>query len=112
MLDALKLYSVKQRIYLNTLILIFKIQNNMVPGYMNEDNFTERWWLQIAPHTRKHQRKTPWYEGLKLFIELEAAIQQEIVLDSLDSEVRKRERFFQGAFQEISREEMSGEEMA
>jgi hypothetical protein len=75
------LYSVKQRIYLNTLILIFKIKNNMVPGHMNEDNF--KIILRNADDFR-----LPTYKktGLKLFDELKAAIKQEIVLDRFRGE--------------------------
>jgi hypothetical protein len=37
MLDALKMLSVQQRVNYNTLILIFKIRNKMVPTYLQDE---------------------------------------------------------------------------
>jgi hypothetical protein len=37
MLDVLEFHSVKQRVNFGTLILVFKIKNNMVPEYMNAE---------------------------------------------------------------------------
>jgi hypothetical protein len=37
MLDALDFHSIKQQVNFNTLILIFKIKNNFVPEYMNDE---------------------------------------------------------------------------
>jgi hypothetical protein len=37
MLNTLNLQSIKQRVFANTLILIFKVQHRMVPAYMNEE---------------------------------------------------------------------------
>jgi hypothetical protein len=37
MLDVLEFHSVKQRVNFNTLILVFKIKNNMVPEYMYDE---------------------------------------------------------------------------
>jgi hypothetical protein len=33
----LEFHSVKQRVNFNTLILVFRIKNNMVPEYMNDE---------------------------------------------------------------------------
>jgi hypothetical protein len=37
MLNTLNLQSLKQRVFVNILILIFKVQHRMVPAYMNEE---------------------------------------------------------------------------
>jgi hypothetical protein len=37
MLDVLEFHSVKQRLHFDTLMLVFKIKNNMVPEYMNDE---------------------------------------------------------------------------
>jgi hypothetical protein len=37
MIDVLEFHSVKRRVNFNTLILVFKFKNNMVPEYMNDE---------------------------------------------------------------------------
>jgi hypothetical protein len=37
MLDVLDFHAIKQRVNFNALILIFKIKNNLIPEYMNDE---------------------------------------------------------------------------
>jgi hypothetical protein len=37
MLETLRLHSVKQRVNFNTLVLVFKMKNEMVPNYMQDE---------------------------------------------------------------------------
>jgi hypothetical protein len=87
MLDVLEFHSVKQRVNFNTLILVFKIKNNMVPEYMNDKLTYNRdattWNLRNADdfrlpaYKKTYTQNSMWYDGLKLFNELGPAIKEE-----------------------------------
>jgi hypothetical protein len=87
MLDALKMLSVQQRVNYNTLILIFKIRNKMVPTYLqgeilytreattrtlrNADNF------RLPRYQRSYTQNMMWHDGLQHFNELPTEAKRE-----------------------------------
>jgi exonuclease III len=87
MLDVLEFHSVKQRVNFNTLILVFKIKNNMVPEYMNDEltynrdattrNLRNADDFRLPAYKKTYTQNSMWYDGLKLFNELGPAIKEE-----------------------------------
>jgi hypothetical protein len=87
MLEVLDLHTIKQRVNFNTLILIFKIKNNMVPHYMNDEitynrDATTRTLrntddFRLPTYTKTYTQNSMWYDGLKLFNELMPEVKQE-----------------------------------
>jgi hypothetical protein len=90
MLDVLEFHSVKQRVNFNTLILVFKIKNNKVPEYMNDEltynrDATTRNLIgmlmisgcRMPAYKKTYTQNSMWYDGLKLFNELGPAIKEE-----------------------------------
>lgn len=86
MLNTLCLLSIKQRIYYNTLVLIFKITNNILPEYLKQKikyNYEvatrslRRQSLLNLPNLRKEKtRRSIFYNGIKLFNELPSEIRK------------------------------------
>lgn len=86
MLDALQWMSVKQRIYLHSMIFIYKLVNNMLPNYLNEGLI-----LSSEMHNYNNRDKTNfrlpllkktcsqnclYYKGIKFFNELPLEIKK------------------------------------
>lgn len=86
MLNTLCLLSIKQRIFYNTLVLIFKITNNLLPEYLKQKikyNYevatrSLRRQSQLnVPNLRKEKtRRSIFYNGIKLFNELPSQIRK------------------------------------
>lgn len=80
MLSALNFQSVKQRIIFNTLVLIFKIKNQLLPNYLNsilklnsdvhERSMRRRSQFRLPLFLRSRSQNSVFYRGLKLFNEL------------------------------------------
>lgn len=77
MLDTLQFQSVKQRIYFNTLQMIYKIRNNMLPSYLgnlvayNSDVhdrcLRRRSWFNIPFMKKAKSQRSVFHKGLNLF---------------------------------------------
>jgi hypothetical protein len=97
MLNALKIMSVKQRVYFNTLVLIFKVKNNMLPEYMSEEvqfnrDATERVLrntndFRLPKYNKSCTQNSMWHAGLKLFNELPTEIKNTINIDAFKKAV-------------------------
>jgi hypothetical protein len=84
MLNAPKIMSVKQRVCFNTLVLIFKIKNNMLLEYMSEEvqynrDATERVLrntndFRLPKYNKRCTHNSMWHDGLKLFNELQTVV--------------------------------------
>jgi hypothetical protein len=80
MLSTLQMMSVTQKVYLNTLVLIYKMKNNMLPKYMSDEVQLNRQVAEKAlrnaddfrlpKYNKSCTLNTMWHNGLKLFNEL------------------------------------------
>jgi hypothetical protein len=87
MLDMLDFHSTKQLVNFNTLIMIFKIKNNLVPEYMNDEItynreattriLRNRDDFRLPTNKKTYTQNSMWYDGLKLFNELTPAMKKE-----------------------------------
>jgi endoglucanase Acf2 len=87
MLDVLDIHSIKQLVKINTLILIFKIKNNLVPEYMNDEitynkDATTRILrnkddFRLPTYKKTYTKNSMWYDSLRLFNELTLAMKDE-----------------------------------
>jgi hypothetical protein len=97
MLDALDMLSVKQRVYLNTLVLVFKMKNNMLPEYMSDEIIYNRQAtarvlrnaddFRLPKYNKSCTQNTMWYDGLKLFNQLATETKNITVLENFKKEV-------------------------
>lgn len=77
MLDTLNFLSVKQRIYYNTLQMIFKMKNGLLPSYLGElVTYNEevhnrilrrRSWFRLPFCRKSGSQKSVFYKGLDIF---------------------------------------------
>lgn len=91
MLEALMFMSVKQRIYYDSLILIFKIKNNLMPDYLkNEISFVSQHHnhnvrsknnFRINFMKKSKSQRTIFFNGLNLFNKLPNDLKNEINLN-------------------------------
>jgi Reverse transcriptase (RNA-dependent DNA polymerase) len=105
MLDTLKLHSIKQRVNFNTLVLVFKMKNGMVPSYMQDEvlftrNATTRTLRNAEDFRLPRYLKTTtqnmiWHDGLRMFNELPPSIKQGRNLEEFKCQIFEimRERF-------------------
>jgi hypothetical protein len=74
MLSTLQMMSVKQRV--NTLVLIYKMKNSMLPKYMSDEVQLNRKVAEkvlrnrLPKYNKSCTQNTMWHNGLKLFNEL------------------------------------------
>jgi hypothetical protein len=105
MLDALKMLSVQQRVNFNTLILIFKIRNKMVPTYLQDEilythEATTRTLrnaddFRLPRYQRSYTQNMIWHDGLQLFNELPTEAKRERNIERFKEYAREfvKERF-------------------
>jgi hypothetical protein len=87
MLDVLDFHSIKQQVNFNTLILIFKIKNHLVPEYMNDEITYNRDVIprilrnkddyRLPTYKKTCTQNSMWYDGLKFFNVLTPAMKEE-----------------------------------
>jgi hypothetical protein len=79
-LSTLQMMSVKQRVYLNTLVLIYKMKNTMLTKYMSDEVQLNRQVAEkvlrnaddfrLPKYNKSCTENTMWHNGLKFFNEL------------------------------------------
>jgi hypothetical protein len=99
MLDNLEWQSTKQRIYMNTLVFIFKIKHNMAPDYLaskllytreatthvlrNADDF------RLPRYNRTYTQNSLWYAGLNEFNKLPLNVKSSDNLNYFKEQVKE-----------------------
>jgi hypothetical protein len=86
LLDMLDFHSIIQLVNFNTLILIFKIKNNLLPEYMNNEitynrdattrSLRNKDDIKLPTFKKTYTQNSMWYDGLKLFKELTPAMKE------------------------------------
>lgn len=99
MLNCLEWLSISQRIKFNTLVMIFKIKNNMLPNYIrSEINFvndmSERTLrnsndFRLPNFKSELTRNSIFYQGLKIFNELPSKIKEIKTLSTFKTQCKK-----------------------
>jgi hypothetical protein len=75
MLHSLNWLSVKQRVYFNTFVLIFKMKNGMLPDYLSDKLHTHHNTrsdnsIELPNYTKKNTENSVMYKGVKMCNEL------------------------------------------
>jgi hypothetical protein len=86
MLDTLRLHLVKQRVNFNTLVLVFKMKNGMVPNYMQDEMLFTRAatartqrnavYFRLPRYQKTSTQNMIWHNGLRLFKALPPSVKQ------------------------------------